>query len=60
MSEKEYLSLKNALASTHMEGFPVSAQTEDDCIRLLSGSICVSDLVAEILGRPSEGDAYAV
>ena len=43
--------LKNALASTKMEGFLVTEETEKDCIRLLEGEITVSDLVNEILAR---------
>ena len=31
MSEKEYLELKNALASTRMEDYAVTEQTERDC-----------------------------
>ena len=41
MSEKEYRALRSALASTRMEGFEVTEQTEKDCIRLLSGDISV-------------------
>ena len=54
MSEKELRELKNALASTRMEGFEVTEQTEHDCIRLMSGKISVSNLVKEIIRRPSE------
>ena len=52
MSEREYESLRSALASTRMEGFDVTEQTEKDCIRLLTGEISVADLVKEILARP--------
>ena len=55
MSEKEYDSLQNALFSVRMEGFPVTEQTEQDCIRLMSGDISVADLVNEILARPTAG-----
>lgn len=54
MSEREYASLKSALASTRMEGFEVTEQTEKDCIRLLKGEISVADLVKEILARPTK------
>lgn len=54
MSEQERRELNNALASTRMEGFEVTEQTEQDCIRLLSGEISVVDLVREMLGRPSK------
>lgn len=52
MSEREYESLRSALASTRMEGFDVTEQTEKDCVRLLTGEISVADLVNEILARP--------
>ena len=54
MSEKEYRALCSALASTRMEGFEVTEQTEKDCIRLLSGDISVADLVKEIVSRPAK------
>ena len=54
MSEKEYRALRSALASTRMEGFEVTEQTEKDCIRLLSGDISVADLVKEIVSRPAK------
>ena len=54
MSEKEYRALRSALASTRMEGFEVTEQTERDCIRLLSGDISVADLVKEIVSRPAK------
>ncbi|MBR4077805.1 MAG: antitoxin VbhA family protein [Oscillospiraceae bacterium] len=52
MSEREYEALRSALASTRMEGFRVTEQTEKDCIRLMSGEVSVSELVKEILARP--------
>ena len=52
VSEQERKDLYNALASTRMEGLPVTEQTERDCVRLLSGEISVEDMVAEILSRP--------
>ncbi len=54
MSEQERRELNNALASTRMEGFTVTEQTERDCIRLLSGEVSVVNLVREILNRPSK------
>lgn len=54
MSGREYDALRSALASTRMEGFDVTAQTEQDCLRLLSGKISVADLVKEIVARPGE------
>ncbi len=52
MSDREYEVLRSALASTRMEGFEVTEQTEKDCVRLISGKISVADLVKEILERP--------
>lgn len=40
--------LKNALASTRMEGFTVTAETERDCKRLLLGEVTTAALVEEI------------
>ncbi len=54
MSEREYKVLRSALASTRMEGFKVTKQTEKDCIRLMSGNVSVADLVKEIMERPAE------
>ena len=54
MSEKEYCALRSALASTRMESFEVTEQTEKDCIRLLSGDISAADLVKEIVSRPAK------
>ena len=51
MSEREYEALRSALASTRMEGFEVTEQTEKDCVRLMSGEISVEDMVNEILSR---------
>ena len=52
MSEREYEALRSALASTRMEGFLITEQTERDCIRLMNGEVSVADLVKEILARP--------
>lgn len=54
MSDQERIELHNALASTRMEGFEVTEQTERDCARLLSGEISVEDLVKEIMSRPTK------
>lgn len=54
MSEQEHRELHSALASTRMEGFEVTEQTERDCVRLLSGEISVADMVKEILSRPAK------
>ena len=54
MSNREHEALRSALASTRMEGFAVSDQTEKDCIRLISGEVSVADLVKEILARPAK------
>ena len=51
MGEREYEALRSALASTRMEGFDVTEQTEKDCVRLMSGEISVEDIVNEILSR---------
>ena len=53
MSEREYEALRSALASTRMEDFEVTGQTEKDCIRLMSGEVSVEELVKEILVRPA-------
>ena len=54
MSDKEYIELKNALASARMEGYAVTEQTERDCARLMLGEVSVDELVKEILSRPAE------
>lgn len=54
MSEREYTELKNALASTHMEGYEITEQTESDCTRLMNGEVSVDELVKEILSRPAK------
>ena len=52
MSGHEYEALRSALASTRMEDFEVTEQTEKDCILLMTGELSVTDLVEEILTRP--------
>lgn len=54
MSEKEYNALRDALASAAMEGFTITKQTEQDCIRLMTGEVTVADIVSEILSRDSK------
>ena len=51
MSKSECRELKNALASTRMEGYEVTKQTEQDSVRLMRGEISVNDLVREIMSR---------
>ena len=60
MSEREYASLKSALASTRMEGFEVTEQTVKDCVRLLAGDVSVADLVREIVSRPAQAVEYGI
>ena len=54
MSEREYDSLQSALASARMEGLPVTHQTEQDCLRVLSGEISIAELIQEMLARPAK------
>ena len=54
MSDREYDALRSALASTRMEGFNITEQTEIDCIRLINGEVSVADLVKEILTRSAK------
>ena len=54
MDEREYEALRSALASTRMEGFEVTEQTEKDCMRLMTGELSVADMVKEILARPAK------
>lgn len=51
MTEKREQALRNALASSRMEGLPVTKQTEADCIRYLEGRVDTATLVKEILQR---------
>lgn len=48
------LALESALASTRMEGFKVTEQTRQDCLRLLDGRVSVPELVREITVRKSK------
>lgn len=43
--------LKNALASSAMEGFPITPEVERDCHRLLNGEVDVDTLVKELLNQ---------
>lgn len=51
MNEKQYVALRNALASTQMEGYEITDQTEQDCVRLLKGEISIQELAQEIMTR---------
>ena len=51
MSEKEYMALQNALASTQMEGYEITKKPEQDCVRLLEGEISITELAKEIMVR---------
>jgi len=51
MSEKQYRALKDALASTRMEGYAITTHTEKDCARLLRGEVTTEEIVREILAR---------
>lgn len=51
MNDEEYVALRNALASTQMEGYEITKQTEQDCIRLLEGKIGIAELAKEIMTR---------
>ena len=46
--------LRNAIASTEMEGYRVTPRLERDCRRLLNGEISVETLVREMLQRGKE------
>lgn len=52
ISQDDYSLLRSAMASTRMEGFEVTDETERDCIRLLTGEITVADLITEIMAEP--------
>ena len=52
MSDREYDVLRSSLVSACMEGFEVTDQTEQDCMRFIRGEISVTDLVKEIVARP--------
>ncbi len=56
MTARREQALRNALASSRMEGLPVSQQTEKDCIRYLEGRVDTATLVREILEKRK--DAY--
>lgn len=45
--------LDSALASVGLEGFPVTEQTREDCLRLLKGEVSVEELVREIRAQAS-------
>lgn len=45
------LALESSLASNKMEGFEITEQTRQDCLRLLDGRVSVPELVREIIAR---------
>ena len=47
--------LKSALASSAMEGFPVTPEVMRNCQRLLNGEVDVDSLVKEILSKRQKG-----
>ena len=51
MRASEHEALHCALASTRIEGLPVTEQTRKDCERLLDGKVSIEDLAQEILER---------
>lgn len=57
MNEKQYVALRNALASTQMEGYEITEQTEQDCVRLLKEKISIQESAQEIMARGG-GDAH--
>ena len=55
MSEREYEALRSALASTRMEGFDVTEQTEKDCVeRQLQRQVFFSNAASNMFlpGKP--------
>lgn len=53
MSDIERAELQSALASTRMEGYTVTEQTERDCVRLISGEVVANNLGKELLSGPT-------
>ena len=51
MTTKREQAMRNAVASTRMEGLSISKQTERDCVRYLEGQIDTATLVREVLAR---------
>jgi len=47
--------LKSALASSAMEGFPVTTEVTRNCRRLLNGEVSVDSVVKEILRHQQKG-----
>ena len=58
MNDREYEAVRSALASTRLEGFTVTEQTEKDCLRLLRGEISVDDIVKEIISRNCQANEH--
>ena len=52
MSEREFEALLSAPASTLMECFHLTEQTEKDCVLLMRGEVFVDNFVNKILTRP--------
>lgn len=46
--------LENALVSSKMEGFPVTAQVRQNCKRLMNGEVTAQQLVFEMLEKHRE------
>lgn len=51
MTAKREQAMKNAFASSRMEGLSISKQTEQDCLRYLEGRVDTATLVREILQK---------
>ncbi len=51
MTTKREQAMKNAFASSRMEGLLITKQTERDCIRYLEGKVDATTLVQEILKK---------
>ena len=48
MSEEHDKSLNTALASARMEGFQVTPQIIENCKRIISGEISVSEYISQV------------
>ena len=48
MSEEQEKSLNSALASARVEGFQVTPQIEENCKRIISGEISVSEYIRQV------------
>lgn len=54
MTAKRERAIRNAIASTRMEGLPVSSRTQQECVRFLDGKLDTASFVQEILKRRNE------